>query len=128
MVGSDRRPYDVSLTDTQRAIRAAAAQHPEQLVSPPEQLPAGARQKMAQALLKQDLVIGVHRPAYDAIAKWTVEGEEMLLKITTRACARLGWTRTRATHQWRTRRPLPRRRHDGGRHGAHGRGERRAGR
>ncbi len=72
----------MSLTDTQRAIRAAAAQHPEQLVSPPEQLPAGARQKMAQALLKQDLLIAVHRPAYDAIAKWTVGGEEMLLKIT----------------------------------------------
>jgi hypothetical protein len=24
----------------------------------------------------------VHRPAYDAVAKWTVDGEEMLLKIT----------------------------------------------
>ncbi|HEV7266162.1 MAG TPA: DUF3489 domain-containing protein [Falsiroseomonas sp.] len=37
---------------------------------------------MAQALLKQDLVIAVRRPAYDAIAKWTVDGDEMLLKIT----------------------------------------------
>ncbi len=72
----------MKLSDTQRAILAAAAQHPEHLAYPPERLPAGARQKVAQALLKQDLVIGVHRPAYDAIAKWTVNGDEMLLKIT----------------------------------------------
>jgi hypothetical protein len=70
------------LSDTQRAILEAAAQHPEHLAYPPERLPAGARQKVAQALLKQELVIGVHRAAYDAIAKWTVDGEEMLLKIT----------------------------------------------
>ncbi|PWS35970.1 hypothetical protein DFH01_20670 [Falsiroseomonas bella] len=37
---------------------------------------------MAQPLLKQDLVIGVHRPADDATAKWTVDGNEMLLKVT----------------------------------------------
>ncbi|WP_233256241.1 DUF3489 domain-containing protein [Falsiroseomonas bella] len=72
----------MKLTDTQAAILTAAAQHPEHLAYPPERLPAGARQKVAQALLKQDLVIAVHRPAYDAIAKWTVDGEEMLLKIT----------------------------------------------
>jgi hypothetical protein len=70
------------LSDTQRAILAAAAEHPEHLAYPPERLPAGARQRVAKALLKQDLVIGVHRPAYDAVAKWTVDGEEMLLKIT----------------------------------------------
>jgi hypothetical protein len=72
----------MKLSDTQRAILEAAAQHPEHLAYPPERLPAGARQKVAQALLKQELVIGVHRPACDAHAKWTVEGEEMLLKIT----------------------------------------------
>jgi hypothetical protein len=72
----------MKLSDTQRAILTAAAQHPEHLAYPPERLPAGARQKVAQALLKNDLVIGVHRPAYDAIAKWTVDGDEMLLKIT----------------------------------------------
>ena len=72
----------MKLSDTQRAILTAAAEHPEHLAYPPERLPAGARQKVAQALLKNDLVIGVHRPAYDAIAKWTVDGDEMLLKIT----------------------------------------------
>ncbi|WP_270934191.1 hypothetical protein, partial [Falsiroseomonas oryzae] len=72
----------MKLSDTQRAILTAAAEHPEHLAYPPERLPAGARQKVAQALLKQDLVIGVHRPAYDAVAKWTVDGDEMLLKIT----------------------------------------------
>lgn len=72
----------MKLTDTQRAILAAAAEHPEHLAYPPERLPAVARQTVAKALLKNDLVIGVHRPAYDAIAKWTVDGDEMLLKIT----------------------------------------------
>jgi hypothetical protein len=72
----------MKLSDTQRAILAAAAEHPEHLAYPPERLPAGARQKVAQALLKQELVIGVHRASYDAHAKWTVDGEEMLLKIT----------------------------------------------
>jgi hypothetical protein len=72
----------MKLTDTQRAILAAAAEHPEHLAYPPARLPAGARQTVARALLKQDLVIGFHRPGYDAIAKWTVDGDEMLLKIT----------------------------------------------
>ena len=58
----------MKLTDTQRAILAAAAQHPEHLAYPPERLPAAARQTVAKALLKADLVIAVHRPAYDAHA------------------------------------------------------------
>mgnify|MGYP002780458271 CR=1 FL=1 len=72
----------MKISDTQRAILAAAAQHPEHLAYPPERLPAGARQTVAKSLLKNNLVISVHRPAYDAVAKWTVDGEEMLLKIT----------------------------------------------
>ncbi|WP_291830405.1 hypothetical protein [Bosea sp. (in: a-proteobacteria)] len=42
----------MKLSETQRAILTAAAQHPEHLAIPPERLPAGARQKVAQALLK----------------------------------------------------------------------------
>lgn len=72
----------MKLSDTQRAILTAAAQHPDHLAIPPERLPAGARQKVAQALLKQNLVTAVHRPAYDAITKWTVGGDAVLLKIT----------------------------------------------
>jgi len=45
---------------------------------------------VAQALLKQDLVIAAHRAAYDAIAKWTVDGEEMLLKITDAGLRAIG--------------------------------------
>jgi hypothetical protein len=80
----------MKLTDTQRAILTAAAQHPEHLAYPPERLPAGARQSVAKALLKNDLVIGVHRPAYDAVAKWTVDGDEMLLKITDAGLRAIG--------------------------------------
>jgi hypothetical protein len=80
----------MQLSDTQRAILTAAAEHPEHLAYPPERLPAGARQSVAKALLKQDLVIGVHRPAYDATAKWMVDGEEMLLKITDEGLRAIG--------------------------------------
>ncbi|WP_051213325.1 DUF3489 domain-containing protein [Rubritepida flocculans] len=80
----------MKLSDTQRAILEAAAQHPEHLAYPPARLPAGARQTVAKTLLKNDLVIGVHRPAYDAIAKWTVDGDEMLLKITDEGLRAIG--------------------------------------
>jgi hypothetical protein len=45
---------------------------------------------VAKSLLRSDLVIAVHRPAYDAIAKWTVEGDEMLLKITDEGLRAIG--------------------------------------
>ncbi|MGG5820016.1 DUF3489 domain-containing protein [Falsiroseomonas sp. HW251] len=80
----------MKLTDTQMAILTAAAQHPDHLAYPPARLPAGARQSVAKALLKNDLVIAVHRPAYDAIAKWTVNGDEMLLKITDEGLRAIG--------------------------------------
>ncbi len=72
----------MSLSDTQRAILAAAAQHPERLAVPPERLPAGARQKVAQALQRQNLVINVHGAAGDATAHWMVDGKSVLLQIT----------------------------------------------
>ncbi|WP_235907803.1 DUF3489 domain-containing protein [Siccirubricoccus phaeus] len=80
----------MKLTDTQHAILAAAAQHPEHLTYPPERLPAAARQTVAKALLKGDLVIAVHRPAYDAHALWTVDGDTVLLKITDAGLRAIG--------------------------------------
>ena len=80
----------MKLTDTQMAILTAAAPHPEHLAYPPERLRAAARQAVAKALLKCDLVIAVHRPAYDAIAKWTVDGDEMLLKVTDEGLRAIG--------------------------------------
>jgi hypothetical protein len=78
------------LTDTQRTILSQASQRDDGLAVPPERLPAAARQTVAKALLKHDLVIGVHRPAYDAVAKWTVDGDEMLLKITDAGLRAIG--------------------------------------
>ena len=80
----------MKLTDTQRAILTAAAHHPEHLAVPPERLPAAARQTVAKALLKQDLVIAVHRPAYDAHALWMVDGDNALLKITDEGLRAIG--------------------------------------
>ncbi len=74
----------MKLSDTQRAILTAAAQHPDHLAQPPDRLPAGARQKVAQALLRADLVIAFRGTDYDRTpaSLWTVEGEGVLLKIT----------------------------------------------
>ena len=80
----------MKLTDTQRSILTAAADHPEHLAYPPDRLPAAPRQAVAKALLKGDLVIAVHRPGYEAQAKWTVDREEMLLKITDEALRAIG--------------------------------------
>jgi hypothetical protein len=80
----------MKLSDTQRVILSRAAEHPQGLAYPPERLPAAARQTVAKALLKHDLVIAVHRPAYDAIAKWTVDGDEMLLKVTDAGLRAIG--------------------------------------
>ena len=80
----------MAITDTQKQILTAAAQHPHHLATPPERLPGGARQTVARALLKQNLVIAVHRPAYDARALWTVDGYSMLLKITDEGLRAIG--------------------------------------
>ena len=82
----------MKLTDTQRSILTAAADHPELLAYPPERLPAAPRQAVAKALLRGGLVIAVHRPAYEAQEKWTVDGEETLLKITDEGLRAIGRT------------------------------------
>jgi hypothetical protein len=80
----------MKLTDTQRIILSQASQRDDRLAVPPERLPAAARQTVAKALLKNDLVVAVHRPAYDAVALWTVDGDEMLLKITDAGLRAIG--------------------------------------
>ncbi|GGG50438.1 hypothetical protein GCM10010964_42160 [Caldovatus sediminis] len=80
----------MKLTDTQRAILTAAAQHPQHLAVPPERLPAAARQTVGKALLKADLVVAVHRPDYDARALWTIDGESLLLRITDAGLRAIG--------------------------------------
>jgi hypothetical protein len=74
----------MKLTDTQHAILAAAAQHPALLALPPARLPAGARQKVAQALLRSDLLMAFHGADADRTpdALWKVDGESYLLRLT----------------------------------------------
>jgi hypothetical protein len=40
--------------------------------------------------MKHRLVIGFHHASYDAIAKWTVDGDEMLLKLTDEGLRAIG--------------------------------------
>ena len=82
----------MKLSDTQRAILATAAQHPDHLALPPDRLPAGARQRVAQALLRADLVIAFRGSDYDRTpaSLWTVEGDGVLLKITDEGLRAIG--------------------------------------
>ncbi|MCQ4162154.1 DUF3489 domain-containing protein [Roseomonas sp. GC11] len=80
----------MTLSDTQRAILAAAAQHPMHLAQVPARLPAGARQKVAQALLKQALVRTQPSPEGEAATAWTIAGATMALQITEAGLRALG--------------------------------------
>ena len=82
----------MKLSDTQRAILTAAAQHPEHLALPPDRLPAGARQKVARALLRADLVVASRGSDHDRTPAtlWTVEGDGVLLKITDEGLRAIG--------------------------------------
>jgi len=80
----------MKLSDTQLVILSAAAKHPERLAYPPQRLPAGARQTVAKALLKNALVTAAHRASYEAIAKWMVDGDDVLLEITDTGLRAIG--------------------------------------
>jgi hypothetical protein len=81
----------MKLSDTQAMILTQAANHPQALAHPPAHLPAGARQKVAQALLRQCLVDAQPRPsAYDAHALWTLDGREVVLRITDAGLRAIG--------------------------------------
>lgn len=71
----------MKLAGTRMAILSAVVQHAEPSARPPKHLPAGARRKAAQARPWTGLVIGAQRPVHDAIARWMVDGAELLLKI-----------------------------------------------
>ena len=80
----------MKLTDTQRAILAAAARHPEYLAYPPERLPAAARQTVAKALIRQGLVSDEHASAYAARDAWQIDGRTRLLRITDEGLRAIG--------------------------------------
>ncbi|MBX6382441.1 MAG: hypothetical protein IRZ07_05615 [Microbispora sp.] len=80
----------MALTETQRRILTAAAQHPHGLAEPPEKLPGAACAAVGKALLKANLVIAVHRPDYEARALWMIDGDSMLLRITDEGLRAIG--------------------------------------
>ncbi|MCK8787254.1 DUF3489 domain-containing protein [Roseomonas sp. NAR14] len=80
----------MALSETQRRILTAAAQHPHDLAEPPEKLPSAACAAVGKAMLKADLVIAVHRPDYEARALWAIDGDSMLLRITDAGLRAIG--------------------------------------
>lgn len=80
----------MALSETQRRILTAAAEHPHGLAEPPEKLPGAACAAVGKAMLKADLVIAVHRPDYEARALWMIDGDSMLLRITDEGLRAIG--------------------------------------
>jgi len=80
----------MALSETQRRILTAAAQHPHGLAEPPEKLPAAACAAVGKALLKSNLVIAVHRPDYEARALWIIDSDSLLLRITDEGLRAIG--------------------------------------
>ena len=78
------------LSDTQRVILSAAAQHPEQRAIPPAKLPGAAANAIARALLQRDLVIALPARVYTASEAWQVEGVPHLLRITDEGLRAIG--------------------------------------
>ena len=80
----------MTLTNTQRDILTAAAQHAERLACPPRRLPTGARQSVAKALMRQGLVIASENPTSEAAAGWTVDGVSVVLVISQQGVDAIG--------------------------------------
>ena len=82
----------MKLTETQSQILAVAAAHAHGLALPPERLPAAPRRMVARALLKAGLVKAVIEPGADACARWSMDGEAVLLAITDAGLGAIGQT------------------------------------
>jgi hypothetical protein len=80
----------MKLSDTQRIILSQASQRDDRLAVPPDRLPAGARQKVAAALIKQRLVSDEHASAYNARDAWQIDGRTRLLRITDAGLRAIG--------------------------------------
>jgi hypothetical protein len=80
------------LSDTQHEILNAASQHRHLLARPPARLPAGARTKVADALLRLNLLIAFRgkdeQRTPDAL--WKVDGETYLLRLTDEGLRAIG--------------------------------------
>ena len=80
------------LSDTQHEILNAASQHRHLLARPPARLPAGARTKVADALLRLNLLTAFRgkdeQRTPDAL--WKVDGETYLLRLTDEGLRAIG--------------------------------------
>lgn len=72
----------MSLTDTQRLIVAAAAEHPDGTAVPPPSLPPAPRAAVAKVLLKAGLLARGNCDGADQSTTWKLDGEAVLLSIT----------------------------------------------
>ena len=80
----------MKLSDTQRIILSQASQRDDGLAVPPERLPTAARQTVAKALIKQELVSDEHASAYAARDAWQIDGRSRLLRITEAGLRAIG--------------------------------------
>ena len=85
------------MTDTVRAVLAAAAEQPDHLVVLPNRLPAAARQAVARSMLRAGLLEEV--PAADEWPVWRTgeDGQEHSLRVTQAGLDAIGASTTGGT-------------------------------
>jgi hypothetical protein len=80
-----------TITDTQRAILGAAAEHPDGLAAPPARPPPAPRGAVAKAMLKAGLLERAGAGGADQKdLAWKLDGEAMLLRIGEAGLQALG--------------------------------------
>ena len=70
------------LSDTQRLILTAAAQHPDGIAASPASLPPASRAAVAKALLRAELLAPAEAVHNDRGITWKLDGAMVVLRIT----------------------------------------------
>jgi len=77
----------MSLSPTQAAILAAAAQHPERLAAPPPKLAPAPRDAIRKSLLAKGLIEAAPLPAADEATAWPADGAPVTYRMTAAGLA-----------------------------------------
>ncbi len=80
------------LSDTQRAILEAAADHPKRLAAPPPKLPPAPRASIRKSLLEAGLIEEAPAKGAEATAGWLVDGSAAFYRVTKAGLEAIGRT------------------------------------
>src|SRR3712207_6431819 len=88
----------MTLSSTQTAILAAAAQHSDRLASPPTKLAPAPREAVRRSVLAKGLIEPATLLETDAATAWPADGARVAYRITEAGLAAIGRTGGKAAH------------------------------